>query len=82
MIFAVDKLDVYLALLIEHGESHLLWLVRSGLGPAQVSRGALQIVPRVHDVVCVAVIVEVLALMDQSQSPRSDCTFRFDGLNN
>lgn len=30
---------------------------------------ALQVGPRVHDVVSVTVIVEVLALKDQSQSP-------------
>ncbi len=43
--------------------------MESGFGVVRLRDGVLQVVPGVHDVVSVTVIVEVLALKDQSQSP-------------
>lgn len=43
--------------------------MESGFGVVRLGDRALQVGPGVHDVVGVTVIVEVLALKDQSQSP-------------
>lgn len=61
---------IYLALLIKHGYGcQVVSWVESGFGVVLLGYAALQVGPRVHDVVSVTVIVEVLALKDQSQSP-------------
>ena len=43
--------------------------MESGFGVVLLGHWALQVGPGVHGVVIVTVIVEVLALKDQSQSP-------------
>lgn len=43
--------------------------MESGFGVVWLGDRALQVGPGFHDVVSVTVIVEVLALKDQSQSP-------------
>lgn len=58
----------HLALLIQHGQScQVLAWVKSGLGVLR--HGAVHVVPGVHEVVTKTVVVEVLTLKYQSQSP-------------
>lgn len=60
----------HLALLIQHGQGRqvLAW-VESGLAVVLLGHRAVHVVPGVHEVVTKTVIVEVLTLKDQSQSP-------------
>lgn len=60
----------YLALLVQHGQGcQVLARVESGLGVVLLGHGAVHVVPGVHEVVTETVVVEVLTLKDQSQSP-------------
>lgn len=60
----------YLALLVQHGQGcKVLARVESGLGVVLLGHGAVHVVPGVHEVVTETVVVEVLTLKDQSQSP-------------
>lgn len=62
--------SIYLALFIKHGYGcQVVSRVKSGFGVGRLGDWALHVGPGVHDVVSVTVIVEVLALKDQSQSP-------------
>lgn len=62
--------SVYLALLVKHGQGcQVLPRVQPGLGVVLLGHRAVQVGPAVHDVVTETVVVEVLTLKDQSQSP-------------
>lgn len=60
----------YLALLVQHGQCcQVLTRVEPRLGVVLLGHGAVHVVPGVHEVVTETVVVEVLTLKDQSQSP-------------
>lgn len=60
----------HLALLVQHGQGgQILAWVESGLGVVLLGHRAIHVVPRVHEVVTNTIVVEVLTLKDQSQSP-------------
>lgn len=68
-IFA-HSASAHLALLVQHSQGRqVLGRVQSGLGMVLLRHGAVHVVPGVHQVATKTVVVEVLTLKYQSQSP-------------
>lgn len=67
---SAHSVSSHLALLVQHGQGRqvLAW-VESGLGVVLLRHGAVHVVPGVHEGVTKTVVVEVLTLKYQSQSP-------------
>lgn len=77
LLVSARSASSHLALLVQHGQGRqvLAW-VESGLGVVLLH--AVHVVPGVHEVVTKTVVVEVLTLKYQSQSPAEGKTLATD----